>query len=572
MLLRIGARALVGRCGHQPGWRWASASAQAEEPVEEAEGEVEEEFDRNKVSTAMRACETRHEVAEYMLGLDVATIADMHDLEASRMFANMSDSPLTSQCGRVLDAMSTRMKSRFAQSDSEKRNNSALKLSNIVKGTHQPFKKKEKEVWSEDMKSRRKKKASGSVNTYLEFASNYAQVYYAYARARGGGRRISESAKQNPLYVLAKDTTEGALKELTSRAKTKGAKIDRPETVPTAILAMGLLGLRYQWKNISPYVLGTGALSQKETPFMEWVHGSERRGGWDIEELASVLWGCMEMDLHKSADTRRFIEVCLQRAASEELLTTVTPTTLAQILRVASELKDTHGPLAEATKTLFANAEKRITALADPEAETLEYQALPPTAAQSVSNEVVESEGPDSTHEADRIKIERYDDPKYLIGSLNVGLIIEVIESYNATGRTASHVHAAAAGRIVSCQELRALLNDRPDAAVDIMWRFTGAYSKPLYDVLCAPLSNAEVWNELQLLDLHRVLVALHQSEYPSRFTVFAAVEHHLMDLLSKGGSKLSPAELSSLRTVLTKVGIDNDELYSLLDDMAIGS
>eukprot|EP00662_Eupelagonemidae_sp_cell21_P031077 gene31077-26763_t len=78
----------------------------------------------NAVSSRLRQCATRHDVATLMLDLDkggntvldgkAVVLYDVHDLEAARLLMRLGG-PLTSNCGRCMDMMATRMCTRFGQ-------------------------------------------------------------------------------------------------------------------------------------------------------------------------------------------------------------------------------------------------------------------------------------------------------------------------------------------------------------------------------------------------------------------------------------------------------------------------
>ena len=415
--------------------RWCSARA-GDEEAENVEAEEEVDFDRNPLSTGMRQCSTRHDVADYMLKQDGAALFDTHDLEAARMFANMQDSPLTSRVGRAMEQMSSRMKGRFKESGTT-RGSHNKKLINIIKGkVDNP---KDKDVHTPRQKT---KKASGSVAIYLEFASCYAQICYGYALNKGGMRAMKDS--QNPLYHLAMETTSSAVDRIAERA-AKMNMIDRPQVVPTAILSLGLLDLKGLWtQRMQRYVCGE---VDGRPAFADWIAGTERQAGWDSDELANVLWGSVEMGLHKTPETRRLIESVLHRASQDVILVSCTASTLVRLLKVTSTMEDKHGPIAEASKELFNSGERRITSLASPHAVPTELTMLPAEV----------TAVPDTTeiaHVGERVLVEDYADENFLIGSMTLGQIIEVVEAYNATGRADSFVHKAVIGRILSSGEV----------------------------------------------------------------------------------------------------------------------
>eukprot|EP01064_Diplonema_japonicum_P035472 TRINITY_DN7708_c0_g1_i1.p1 TRINITY_DN7708_c0_g1~~TRINITY_DN7708_c0_g1_i1.p1 ORF type:complete len:529 (+),score=45.52 TRINITY_DN7708_c0_g1_i1:43-1629(+) len=511
--------------------RWCTSEAAHENAMPE-------ETDRNPLSTAMRQCQTRHEVADFILQQEPSALIDTHDLEAARMMANLDGSPLTSKCGAALEVMSNRMLSRFVSKESER---TGGKLRAIVTG-------KEKK----DKAASKKPKLSGSVGMYLEFASCYARIYYNYASQRGG----VQAAKDNPLYILAKSTTTRAV-EMTHARAQKMQSIDRPQHVPTAILALGLLGLKPLWSTkLHRFVC---VEKDGQPPFVKWVAGSPQQPGWDIDDLTNVLWGCITMGLHKTAENRNFIECCLKKTASEEALMTCSAPTLTRLLSTVSNLKDSHGAIADAAKELFDNAQKRITSLANSDAEILEQKALPTS----------ETGLQTGDH---KIRVEDYSNDNYLVGNMDLGQLTEMIEAYNASGRTTTAVHEAVAGRIVSTEALRTEIDNRPRLAVELMWIFSGSYSRSLFDVLCAPLCKESSWNILRLMDLHRVLLTLHNSQHVGREHVFETVQAHLLELVSSPGTNLTPPELSSLKSILTKVGMEDAELFSKINTIVIGN
>eukprot|EP01061_Rhynchopus_euleeides_P013511 TRINITY_DN23608_c0_g1_i2.p1 TRINITY_DN23608_c0_g1~~TRINITY_DN23608_c0_g1_i2.p1 ORF type:complete len:518 (+),score=212.40 TRINITY_DN23608_c0_g1_i2:215-1555(+) len=444
-----------------------------------------------------------------------------------------------------MDQMSQRMKGRFTSG--AQKQGSHNRILNIIQG---------KDVATKKPVGKRKK-ASGSVNIYLEFASCYAQICYAYAQPRGGVKALNT----NPLYLMSVETATKAVREIGARAK-KLQRIDRPQVVPTAILALGLLDQKALWQaNLAPFIIGEESPGK---PFWEdWVSGTDMHPGWDVHELTNVLWGAVTMGLHKTAECRRLVQACLQRVSTEEMLVTCTAATLTRLLTVATQLKETTGPIATAVSALFENAARRITELAQPNATPKELKALPGEVEMPAAGHAEHMGG-------ERIMYEDYDNDNYLIGSFSLGQLIEVLEAYNATGRTRSMVHTAVAGRVLATQDLRETINKHPAAAVELIYLFLVAYSNPLYQVLCQPLQDPASWKKLKIGDVHRVLRAVHHTKFPGREGVFQAVEQHLINLLILGKSSLLPSELSSLRSLLTSVGIENDDLYTLIADLAL--
>ena len=429
MYLRAAVRAVRVQQALQ--WRRGYCSATQEEGTEEVEV-AEEVFDRNPLSTSMRQCNTRHEVAEFMLKQDPAKLFDTHDLEAARMLAHLRDTPLTSRVGKVMEQMSTRMQGRF-DVGKEKKKLQQNKVLRAAKG-----KDVDKVQTPRNAKGKRSK-GSGSVNIYLEFASCYAQICYAYAASRGGVAAM----ESNPLFILAKNTSLKAVHEVAERAKAMH-KIDRPQTVPTSILALGLLGQKHIWhSDLNRYICSE---SEGVPLFHPWVYGTETSSGWDPDELTNVLWGCTAMGLHKAPDCRRLVQACLDRISQEELLVACGANTLVRVLKVASIFNDTTGPIATSVTALFEGASKRITHLAHPHATQKELKALPGSVIEG--NEVEHFGG-------ERILVEDYEDTNYLIGSLLLGEIVELLEAYNASGRKGSIVHKAVAGRVLSSPEVR---------------------------------------------------------------------------------------------------------------------
>ncbi|KAJ9473232.1 hypothetical protein DIPPA_08047 [Diplonema papillatum] len=527
--------------------RFSSAAA-AEAKTDDAPPAQEADpmdVDRNPLSTKMRQCRSRHEVALFMAEQDPARLMDTQYVEAARLMANYDDSPLTSQCGRMLEVMANRMQRKYIDAKHEPTGKS--RLHGIVAG-------KEKT----DVKKKAARGLSTSVGQYIEFAQYLAQIYHSYRHQRGG-----VVSANNPLRKLARDTVVAAVDKCVEHEKDgRPFLANRPQQVPTALLALGLLDLKAVWTTkLRPIVCGQDASGQPN--FEKWLQTS-----WDIDQVANVLYGCIEMDVHKSVESRRLIERCLQQAAKEEMLVACTASTLTVLLRLASRLKERHGPIAEASNQLFDNAQRRITSLATTPEERhqrFDILSLPATSSRiELTNHDPEVE----VHSKPSIKIEDYNDSHYLVGAMTLDEMVEVVQAYNSAGRTRTAVHEAVAGKIVSVHEIRESLT--PSMAAELVWIFYGAYKKPLYDVLCIPLSEEEVWRDLKLSDLHRVLLALHETKYTNRYIVHDAIKAHLHKLLSRDLSRLTPAQLSNLRNVLTKVDIGDEELLARIDEGAI--
>ena len=62
--------------------------------------------------------------------------------------------------------------------------------------------------------------------------------------------------------------------------------------------------------------------------------------------------------------------------------------------------------------------------------------------------------------------------------------------------------------------QLQEQIASHPTAAVELIDLFQGAYSNPLYQVLCAPLAHADMWRKLKINDV----VCSLNSSFPPLF------------------------------------------------------
>eukprot|EP01060_Flectonema_neradi_P013400 TRINITY_DN20169_c0_g1_i3.p1 TRINITY_DN20169_c0_g1~~TRINITY_DN20169_c0_g1_i3.p1 ORF type:complete len:512 (+),score=101.12 TRINITY_DN20169_c0_g1_i3:163-1698(+) len=486
-------------------------------------------FDKNPISTAMRQCKSKQDVATFILQQDEAAIVDTHDLEAARLMANL-DGPLLSSCGRALEVMNKRMNLRYRGTEGRSESN---KLLDIVKGNT-----------GANKKDGPRQKLSGSVGIYLEFAHWYATIYYNYANAR-----TTKPDKANPVYTLSKGVVQEAVAMLCQRARKMGGKIDRPQHIPTAILSLGMLEMGSLWKTtLRPFVC-------EGRPYVRWVNGVQKDGitvgAWDPDQLANVIFGCIAMNLHSSSENRHLVETCLQRVASEEIMMIISGSTLATLLKQVATIKVSHGPMAEAVKMVFANAQRRITSLAIPELKAEILKSLPGEVEQS-------TDGNDAKETLHDLQVEDYEDTNFLIGSMTLKQLCDVVEAYNVIGN-ATPVHTAVASRIVVTQSLREKIELSPRFAAEVLRLFRESYSRPLFDVICSSFLRKSAWDSVRMIDLHRLLLILHETKHHSRHDVFdSAKKGYLFEILERGESSLSPTELSSLRNLLVKVGIDD--------------
>ena len=428
-------------------------------------------FDKNPISTAMRECKSKQDVANFILKQDEASIVDTHDLEAARLMANL-DGPLLSNCGRALDMMNKRMLLRYRGTDGRLESN---KLLDIVKGNTQ--KKKD---------GPRQQKLSGSVGIYLEFAHWYATIYFNYASLRS-----TKPEKSNAVYSLSKTVVQEAISLLCMRARKMGGKIDRPQHIPTAVLSLGMLDLGSLWKTkLRPLVC-------EGKPYMNWINGTVKDGvtvgAWDIDQLSNVIYGCISMNLHSSPENRHLVEACLQKVSNEEMLITISGATLSTLLKQVSTVKVNHGPMAEAVKTLFANSQRRITSLAIPEMKAEILKSLPGEAETPSTDQAKET-----LHD---LQVEDYDDANFLIGSMSLKQLCDIVEAYNTLGN-ATPVHTAVASRIVVTQTLREKIESSPRFAAEVLRLFRESYSRPLFDVICSSFLRKSAWNKVRMIDL----------------------------------------------------------------------